>query len=540
VIGIVDFGDMVIAPVVCDPAIAAAYLAFGRDDPGSAIAELLVGYHAVWPLGADEVALVPDLVAGRLAQSLLVAAWRVELHPENAAYILSDVDDSFETLGRLGELAPGALAQRLLDVCALSGPTVLPTDEALARRRGSLGASLSLTYTRPVHLVGGDGVWLEDAGGNRLLDAYNNVPHVGHGHPRVTAALAAQARRLTTNTRYLVDDVSLYAERLTRLLPEELSVVLFVNSGSEANDVAYQIARAVTGAEGVLITDHAYHGTTAVTAAFSPEEHSGHALDPWVATVGGEELLGAPDATNQVGAGVDAAVARLGEAGHRPALAIFDGVFSSDGIFSLPPGFLGAVYDRARAVGAVCVADEVQAGFGRVGRPFWGFAQDDVVPDLVTLGKPMGNGHPMGAVITTEALAEAFATRWHFFSTFAGSPVAARVGAAVLDVIEDEGLTERAEVVGEQLRAGLRALALGNHEIRAVRGPGLFVGVELVDAEVAREVVDALRVRGILVGRTGPRGNVIKIRPPLTFTERHADHLVATLATILDTRREAR
>jgi 4-aminobutyrate aminotransferase-like enzyme/Ser/Thr protein kinase RdoA (MazF antagonist) len=536
--GIVDFGDLVQTRTVIDVAIAAAYQAFRADDPLDPLVDVLTAYHAVRPLAAGELALVPDLAAARMAQSLLISAWRAELHPDNVDYILADAEDCFDTLTRLDEHDPAALAVALTEACGELRRPHTPLAESLALRRARLGPALSLSYDEPVRLESGKGVWLTDVDGNRLLDAYNNVPQVGHAHPRVTAALAAQARRLTTNTRYLVDEVAVYADRLAALLPGELSVVMFVNSGSEANDVALQIARAVTGQRGAVITEHAYHGTTAATAALSPEELRPEALEPWVARIGGAATLGAPDAADRVALEVDDAFARLRDAGHGSALLICDSVFASDGIFEMPPGYLRAAYDRARAAGALCVADEVQAGFGRVGEAFWGFAQDGVVPDIVTLGKPMGNGHPMGAVVTTPTIAAAFAARWHFFSTFAGSPVAAAVGSAVLDVIERERLAEQAARVGAYLRARLVEVAATHPVVKQVRGPGLFVGVEL-DCDrpewttIGQDIADGLRKRGVLIGVTGPRLNVLKIRPPLVFSEQHADRVAAALDATL-------
>ncbi len=294
----------------------------------------------------------------------------------------------------------------------------------------------------------------------------------------------------------------------------------------------------MTGNRGVVITEHAYHGTTAATAALSPEELGPDALEPWVERIGGAATLGAPDAADRVSIEVDDAFARLRERGHDPALLVCDDVFASDGIFAVPPGYLRAAYARARAAGALCLADEVQAGFGRVGTPFWGFAQDGVVPDIVTLGKPMGNGHPMGAVVTTPAIAAEFAARWHFFSTFAGSPVAAAVGTAVLDVIERERLAEQAERVGAYLRERLAAVAASHVAITQVRGPGLFVGVELDRDSAGRldigsAVANGMRRRGVLVGSTGPGGNVLKIRPPLVFAEHHADRVAVALDATL-------
>lgn len=535
VVGIVDFGDLVHGARALDPAIAAAYQCFGLDDPAAGMIDVITAYHSALPLDREELALVAPLAMARLAQSILVSSWRTRLHPDNERYIQADADDSWRALMRLEAVEPAALAHRVLRACGLDEPPRQPLAASLALRRERLGPALTLTYDVPVRLVAGDGVWLTDAEGTTLLDAYNNVPQVGHCHPRVSAALAAQSRRLATNTRYLVDEVTEYADRLSALLPGDLSVVMFVNSGSEANDVALQIAQAVTGNRGAVVTEHAYHGTTAATAALSPEELGSRRAADWVVQIGGAATLGSDDAAARVTAELDAAFAALGEAGHRPAMVIADSVFSSDGIFTVPPGYLRAVYERARAAGALCVADEVQAGFGRVGEAFWGFAQDGVVPDIVTLGKPMGNGHPMGAVVTTPEIAQAFADRWHFFSTFAGSPVAAAAGSAVLDVLEDERLPTRAAQVGSYLRTRLSELAGRHAEIADVRGPGLFVGVELraVDASpaaaLARAATNGMRRRGVLVGRTGPALNVLKIRPPLVFAEHHADLLVTAL-----------
>ena len=375
VAGIVDFGDLVHARTVLDPAIAAAYQAFGSDDPLDPLVEVVTAYHALRPLTRAEIELIPELAAARMTQSLLSP-------PGAPSFTRTTSTTSWPT----GRLLRDARAARRSRCRALAAPS--PTRAGcigapnLVRREPVPPAStarpaLSLSYDDPVRLESGDGVWLTDVDGNRLLDAYNNVPQVGHAHPRVTAALSSQARRLTTNTRYLVDEVAIYADRLTALLPDELSVVMFVNSGSEANDVAIQIARAVTGNRGVVITEHAYHGTTAATAALSPEELGPAALEPWVARIGAQRRSASADAAARVVGEVDDAFARLrGRA--RSGVPVCDDVFASDGIFAVPPGYLRAAYERARAVGALCLADEVQAGFGRVGEAFWGFAQDGV------------------------------------------------------------------------------------------------------------------------------------------------------------------
>ena len=521
VTGVVDFGDMVHAPLVLDPAVAAAYQCFGAEDVAQALAEFVDAYGAVNTLEPGELSLLPDLVSCRLVQSIVIGAWRATLDPDNAEYVLADQDDCWETLLRFEELRSRP-------------PVGLAT--AIGRRRAALGPALSLSYAEPVRPVRGEGAWLVEADGTRCLDAYNNVPQVGHSRPEVVEAVARQLRELTTNTRYLVDGVVDYAERLASLLPDPLEVVMFVNSGSEANDLAYQIATVVTGSRGAVFTEHAYHGCTWMTAAMSPEEFGLHRIEGWGETIEAPHPLRAPvSAAEQI----DAAVVALASRGHAPALLVTDTIFASDGIFPAPEGWLREAFTRVREAGGLSVADEVQAGFARVGKPFWGFALDGAVPDIVTLGKPMGNGHPMGAVVTTRAIAEEFARNWHFFSTFAGSPVAAAAGSAVLDVIEREGLAEHAEVIGARLRE--RISALGHPAIVDVRGAGLFVGVELSGPDEAGAVVEGMRSRRVLIGRTGRERNVLKIRPPLVFDDSNVDALVAALAgTLADVTRRSR
>jgi 4-aminobutyrate aminotransferase-like enzyme len=347
----------------------------------------------------------------------------------------------------------------------------------------------------------------------------------------VVSALATQSRRLTTNTRYLVDGVADYADRLASLLPDPLTLVWFVNSGSEANDLAYRIARTVTGRRGVITTANAYHGSTTVTAAMSPEESGPADFEPWAARIGGADLLSATAVADRLQSDLEAADHKLATSGEAPAMVILDTVFSSDGIFEVPAGLIETARAWADDRGSLLVADEVQAGFGRVGTSFWGFASSAAVPDIVTLGKPMGNGYPTGAVVTSEAIAAEFASQSHFFSTFAGSPVAAAVGTTVLDVIESEGLAANAEVVGAYLKSKIEEF--GNPNVIDVRGPGLFVGVELRSSELAEKAVNEMRRRGVLIGSTGPNGEVLKIRPPLVCTQHHADIIVDALAASL-------
>jgi 4-aminobutyrate aminotransferase-like enzyme len=405
--------------------------------------------------------------------------------------------------------------------------------DARGLRTRVFGPGMSLSYERPIHPVSASGVWITEADGTRLLDAYNNVPHVGHARPEVVDAIASQAALLNTNTRYLVDGVLEYADRLVGLLPDSLDVVYFANSGSEANDLAWRMARTVTDRSGAIVTANAYHGSTELTMATSPEglAETGAPLPPWVAT------LPMPDALAQPS--IEAALSNLRENGAEPAFLAVDTVFSSDGV--LDPGTsLSPLADQIRDTGGLFVADEVQAGFGRVGTDMWGFAKSGVVPDIVTFGKPMGNGHPLAAVVTTREIAEQFTERGYFFSTFAGNPVSAAAGMAVLDVMEAENLAQRADRVGEYMRTAIREI--DHQAIAEVRGRGQFTGVEITDdgngpdAAGAHRIVNAMRENNVLIGATGPHENVLKIRPPLVFSDEHADQVVDTLVAALKAR----
>ena len=514
--GIFDFGDVCAAPAVVDLAIAATYQC-EHADPVDVLVQMAAAYHLVRPLTHLELSLLPDLVAARCVQSLLMSARQLEANPANAEYVTSDVTTMAVTLGQLTEAKRNEAVVALVNACSLDLPRT-STSEALVARRTHLASSYRLTYSDPVHAMSAEGVWITDAQGRRLLDAYNNVPQVGHGHPQVLAALNAQSRRLNTNTRYLTSEVGEYAERLAALFPDPLSVVFFTNSGSEANDLAYRLATVYSGAKTAVTSSNAYHGATTVTAGLSPEEHGPSVFGDWSTSM---DLL-------NVFAGPTRDVPE--PSGQTIAMLIVDTIFSTEGIHLASSDLLLALRDWVRSQGGLLVADEVQAGFGRVGSQFWGFG--DVTPDIVTLGKPMGNGYPMGAVVTTREIADRFSASSSYFSTFAGSPVAAAVGHAVLDVVEGESLANHADDVGEYLRRSI--VDLGAELIADVRGAGLFVGVEMESDKAAIAIVDEMRQRGVLIGRTGPEGNVLKIRPPLVFQRHHADLLIGHLTAALD------
>lgn len=413
------------------------------------------------------------------------------------------------------------------------------TAELIERRRRLLGSAYRLFYTEPVHLVRGEGVWLYDPEGNAYLDVYNNVACVGHCHPRVLAALSRQAGLLNTHTRYLNEGILDYSERLLSTFPGELRNVMFACSGSEANDLAYRIARATTGATGFIVTNCAYHGGTVAISELSPSLGSGVSLAPTTRTVAAPAAYraGGADVAGAFAADVKEAIADLAVHGLRPAALIVDSIFSSDGILPDPAGFLAPAVDAVHDAGGLFIADEVQAGFGRTGR-MWSFERHGVKPDIVTLGKPMGAGYPLSGLVARPDLLDQFGKQTRYFNTFAGNPVSSAVGLAVLDVIEEERLIDNAASVGAEVLDGLRELA-GRHElIGDVRGTGLFFGVELVSDRDTREptpeatarLVDELRRRRVLVASTGPRANVLKIRPPLVFSSDNA----ALFLTALD------
>jgi 4-aminobutyrate aminotransferase-like enzyme len=413
-----------------------------------------------------------------------------------------------------------------------------PADPAalLARRARLLAPTYRLFYERPLQIVRAAGVWLYDGEGRRYLDAYNNVPVVGHCHPAVAQAICEQARVLNTHTRYLTREPLELAEELLASFPEALGKVVFTCTGSEANDLAVQVCKVVTGGSGFIITDFAYHGATDVLAGMSPEE--GAPLGAGVYTVRAPQRAGEAEA---FGEEVQRAIERMRAAGVRPAALLIDTIFSSDGVIAEPRGFLKPAVEAMRAAGGLFIADEVQAGFGRLGEAMWGFERHGIVPDLVTLGKPMGNGHPIAALVGRAHVLEEFARRRHYFNTFGGNDVSCAAARAVLKVIRDENLVENAHRTGRYLLAELRALAERHPVIREVRGAGLFLGVELGappegggDARAqTRRVLNAMRERGVLLGATGRNGNVLKIRPPLIFEPQHADVLLQELEQTL-------
>ncbi|MFI6678015.1 aminotransferase class III-fold pyridoxal phosphate-dependent enzyme [Kribbella sp. NPDC050470] len=523
--GVIDFGDMHHTARIAELAISLTSLLRESDDLWRDAGRFLDGYQRVLPLEPAEVELIGELVLARSAASVLISAWRAPLYPDNEEYLTSLVAGSWRILDELTDVPAGDLAARFHSLCGTkrvrSAQAADPT--LLVRRQTALGGQLSpLFYRSPLQVVRAAGAWIHTADGRRYLDAYNNVPVVGHAHPAVVQAISRQAAVLNLNSRYLHANVVELAERLTASMPDGLDTCVFANSGSEANDLAWRMARVVTGRGGAIVADLSYHGVSEATAAFSTNTYPPEARPPHVA------IFEAPRQVTDDGPAavqrVRAARADLQRAGHDLALLAVDTVFSSAGILTPADSFMRGLQDEAQASGGLFLADEVQAGFGRGGRNLWRFQDFGLTPDFVTLGKPMGNGHPVAALITRREIAEAFVEVDEYFSTFGGNPVSCVAALTVLDVIEQTGLVQRSGQVGAELRAGLEAL------VPNVRGQGLMVGVELPDAA---DFAERLREYGVLIGTTGPGGGVLKIRPPLIWESAEVEQFLTAFQKAL-------
>lgn len=418
------------------------------------------------------------------------------------------------------------------------------TQKLLARRDAVLGPAYRLFYDEPVVAHSAKGVWITGEGGRQFLDAYNNVPVIGHSHPAVTEAVTAQLATLNTHTRYLTEPIVDYTERLLSLFPSGLDRVTFTCTGSEAVDLALRIAQYETGNTGVIISAHAYHGTTHAAAQISPALGDNNVLGPHVVTIPSIDTLRTPTGEIRPAllTALREAIAELQSRGVGLAAVIFDSIFSSDGVQPEPVDVLGEVVKLTHEAGGLYIADEVQPGFGRTGT-WWGFERHAIVPDLVVLGKPMGNGLPIAAVVGRSECQEKFGSELRYFNTFGGNPVSIAAASAVLDTIMSEGLVEHAANVGAFLLNELRTIQQRYTQIPQVRGAGLFLAMDFVtdpesltpDPELASAVVNGMRSRGVLISASGPDAASLKIRPPLVITREEVAQLVTTLeATLVD------
>ena len=541
--GIIDFGDMVHAPLVLDVVAMLSDSLHEEKDAGKLFHDITRGFNDVVALEEAEVDCIVDLVKIRLLAAAVIA------HAQKSRGVAVT-----ETIAGYGMPALAAIErltgheQDLRSECRRgSGLTTFSTSKILERRMAAMGPKPLLFYSRPLHMLKGQGVWLEADDGKRYLDCYNNVAHVGHAHPRMAEAVARQMRLLNTNTRYLTDQSIAYAEALKATLDPSLDTVIFVNSGSEANDVAWRMANVWTGKRGALCMDFAYHGVTMAADALSPSNYpSGKWRFRHVRQLEAPDSYRGPirerDSGEAYAQFADQAITELVSEGQGLSIAIMDSAFMTNGILDAPAGYVAGVLKRVHVAGGLFIADEVQSGFGRMGSHMWGHQRHGIVPDFVTIGKPAGNGYPIGAIITRAEILERFvAETGPFFSTFGGGNAACAAGLAVLNVMQEEGLQDNAKITGEYFRNLLRKLSQTHEIIGDVRGSGLAIGVELVRnrhmLEPAREetkrILDQMREEGVLIGADGKYGNVLKLRPPLVFNSENAEQVAATLGKVL-------
>ncbi|MEO6682983.1 MAG: aminotransferase class III-fold pyridoxal phosphate-dependent enzyme [Ginsengibacter sp.] len=552
VAGLIDFGDVIYSALVNNLAIACTYAMLHTKDPLQAAANIVRGYHEKYPLTEKEMELLYYCIAARLCISVTQSAWNASLSSDNEHHFLTE-KPAWILLYQLIEINPIKAEDSFRKACGFSSKIKEEdTYQTLLKDRSvHIGKNLSISYSRPLKIVKGALQYLYDDKGNTFVDCVNNVSHVGHCHPTVVRAMQKQIATLNTNTRYLSDHLVDYAKALTATLPKKLSVCYFTNSGSEANDLAIRIARHFTKQKDVVVLDHAYHGTSTLALELSPYKFDGKGgfeQKPYIHKAVSPDLYRGEfqyqdkDAGKKYAQDVKRVLENMKEQGTGVAAFICETLLGVGGQIPLPKNYLKQVYAYVREAGGLCIADEVQVGFGRVGEKFWGFELQDVEPDIVVLGKPIGNGHPLAAVIVTEEIADHFNNGMEYFNTFGGNPVSMVTGLSVLDVIQDEKLQEHALETGNYLMDLLKNLSEKCSLIGDVRGHGLFVGAEFVKDRISKEpaveeinrVIEKMKEKGFLLSTDGPLNNVLKIKPPLVFNKKNAEEMVRALGVVLD------
>ena len=545
--GIIDFGDSVYTPLINELAITITYSVFGKEDPIASALPIIEGYTSILKLFEEEIDLLYYLIAGRLIMSVCKSAHEKKLKPESE-YITISEKPAWDLLRKWVTINPLHAKNEFRKAAGLPLQEIPEIDEVLERRYTSLSPIMSVSYKKPIYMESAAFQFMFDRYGSSFLDAYNNIPHVGHQHPRVVESGQRQMAKLNTNTRYLYDPLQEYAEKLLSKFPSTLNKVYFVNSGSAASDLAVRLAQTYSQKQGMVVMEHGYHGNTRMGIDISPYKYQskgGKGKAHHIIEAAIPDTYRGAYRNNNGEAGMAYANDLLEKIrSHEGGIAGFiaEPIIGCGGQVPLAKGYLQAVYPAIRAQGGVCISDEVQTGFGRMGNHFWGYEMQGVVPDIVILGKPMGNGHPMGAVVTTEAIAEAFNNGMEFFSSFGGNPVSCAIGSAVLDVIEEEQLQQNASMVGDYFMDQLRQLQNEFTTIGDVRGSGLFIGVEFIkddqltpNTELAQRIKNELRNRHILVSTDGPYDSVIKSKPPLCFTKSNVDQVIEEMRQVLST-----
>jgi 4-aminobutyrate aminotransferase-like enzyme len=549
VAGIIDFGDMVHTYTICELAIALAYIMMGKENPLAAAITVIQGYHSALPLQEIEIEVLLYLITARLCTSVVMSSYQRTIQKDNVYLEISE-GAAQSLLHKVLQINPIHATRIFREACNMTAPPVqgMPIEKIIKTRAVHIGSALSLSYQKPLKITRGAMQYLFDDNGKTFLDCVNNVCHVGHCHPRVVRAAQSQIAILNTNTRYLHEYLVQYAQRLCATLPDPLSVCYLVNSGSEANELALRMAQNHTNQKDFIVVDGAYHGHTSALIELSPYKFDGpggSGMGSNIQKVTMPDIYRGPyhnaQAGKQYAQDVKTAITKIENQGRGVAAFFCEPLLSCAGQIVLPEGYLQKAYQHIRRAGGICVADEVQIGFGRVGTHFWGFETQQVIPDIVTMGKPIGNGHPLAAVITTPGISQSFDNGMEYFNTYGGNPVSCVIGMAVLDVIEEEGLQKNALLVGDYFKNRLNAMKTMHNIIGDVRGLGLFIGVELVTEhkklkpakKEAKYIIERMKEEGVLLSIDGPLQNVIKIKPPLVFTKENVDFVIERLDRVL-------
>lgn len=543
VTGIIDFGDMCTTWVINEVAVALTYVMMNKEEPLKVAAPLINGYQNIRPLETQEIDVLYYLIAARLCTSVCNSAYAKKQKP-NSEYITISEKPAWDLLKKWLTINPLKATNTFREAANLALLPKKSLEQQWTRRTAHLSGALSLSYTTPIQMHQSAFQYMYDTSGNTFLDAYNNIMLAGHCHPKVVKAGQRQIAKLNTNTRYLYEALLTYSEQLLNKFPEKLNKVFLVNSGSAASDLAIRMAMTHTKKAKVMVLEHGYHGNTRMgidISHYKYDHEGGQGRQDHIIQTEMPKVFGSGYDDNGTAGDYFAtrAKGRIAQNENEIAAFIAEPIVGCGGQVPLAKGYLKQVYAEIRKQGGICISDEVQVGFGRLGSHFWGFEMHEVVPDMVIIGKPMGNGHPIGGVVTTAEIAASFDNGLEFFSSFGGNPVSCAIGQAVLDVIEEESLQAQALDVGTHLTKSLLQLQKRHSQIADIRGSGLFLGVELVDqnglphTKLAASIKNGLREKFILISTDGPYDNVLKIKPPLSFTRHDADVLVQAIDQVL-------
>ena len=541
--GIIDLGDMAKTWLINELAVALTYVMMNKEDPLAVGKEVVMAYHKIIPLKIQELDILYYLITARICTSVCNSAYAKTLKPDSD-YITISEKAAWNLLRRLLAINPLSARAAFRSAAGFKSCINSAPKKQLKRRDAMLSKTLSLSYKRPIEMHQSAFQFMYDTEGNAILDAYNNIMITGHCHPTVVRAGQRAMAKLNTNTRYIYEEILSYGEKLLSKFPKALNKVFFVNSGSAASDLAIRLVHAYTGKSKILALEHGYHGNTRMGISISHYKYNhknNNSQQSTTLATPMPKVFGSGYKDDGAAGAYFSEMALKTISSNKNEIAAFiaEPIVGCGGQVPLPRDYLNKIYPAIRAQGGVCISDEVQVGFGRLGDYFWGFEMYGVVPDIVVLGKPMGNGHPIGAVVTTEAIAGKFEEGPEFFSSFGGNPVSCAIGAAVLQVIEEEQLQEHAKRIGDHLKKLLEKLQSEFPELADIRGYGLFLGIELLDNKgnphtaLAALLKNSLREQHILVSTDGPYDNVIKIKPPLAFTMKDASSLVEAMAVIL-------